>query len=154
MIDPYLIMADDNTDDIALLEEALHFTGNPDVRIIASNDGRDAWNILSTITVDTVLPRLLILDLNLPYICGDAFVTRMRSVNHLQHIPAIIISSGSIPQHQHADACFEKPGAWDEYLLFARMLCELYFSERPSGLMETSHIVVNYNISNNHENST
>jgi len=131
MIDPYFLMADDNFGDFELLQEALRVIPmGSDLRLVHACDGQKAWEILNTIPTGGILPRLVVMDLHLPYITGVDVVARMKGSTQLSSIPSIIISSGGVPQEDCccADAFFEKPGTWPEYLTFARTLCDSYLS--------------------------
>jgi CheY-like chemotaxis protein len=130
MNDPYLLIADDNANDIELLGEALRSIGNESLQVIGVSDGLKAWNHLTTIPPQGPLPRLIILDLNLPDINGLEFASRLRHERALRKIPVIVVSSSSMTAYEGAhgiDACFEKPGEWADYLTFARFLTQAYF---------------------------
>lgn len=131
MTAPYLLMADDNRGDFELLQEALCVVHmGSDLRLVHVCDGQKAWDVLSAIPTGDAMPRLVVMDLHLPHITGVDVVARMKKSAHLSSIPSIIISSGGVPLQDRwcADAVFEKPGTWPEYLRFARTLSDRYLS--------------------------
>jgi len=86
-----VLVADDDADDIALLEEALREL-NPLVEIIAAADGVEALKLLK----DGAAPDVVFLDLNMPLKNG---LECLRDIGHAQLIPNVPVVVYSTSQN-------------------------------------------------------
>jgi CheY-like chemotaxis protein len=95
--------ADDDIDDLELVKDAF-FQYSDNVEVITVTDGSKALSFLNNLTQDDNLPCLIILDINMPVINGKEVLTRLREMEHLQSVPAVLFTTSSQP----ADKNFAK----------------------------------------------
>lgn len=92
-----------------------------------------ALELLSTdeAIAGTVLPNLVLLDLNLPRRNGFELLTLIRSTGHLKHLRVVIFTASSAFNDRRqavtlgADGYIAKPSAYDEYVEQLRSLITL-----------------------------
>ena len=88
--DPYVLMVEDNEDDVALTLRSLE--RNQFVyKIVVAHDGAEALKHLSE--NGRHLPVLILLDLNLPKVSGLEVLKQVRAATLLKNIPVLILSS-------------------------------------------------------------
>lgn len=91
------LIVDDDADDRELLLDAITEIDDQVSFQIAVN-GLEALNLLQEIKHDkTLLPRLIILDLNMPYLDGKSVFEKIKNDPLLEHIPIIVFSSSNNP---------------------------------------------------------
>ena len=95
--------ADDDIDDLELVRDAF-FQYSDNVEVITVTDGSKALSYLNNLDQDDNLPCLIILDINMPVINGKEVLTRLREMEHLQAVPAVLFTTSSQP----ADKNFAK----------------------------------------------
>lgn len=88
------LVADDDTDDIILLEDAIHSI-DENIKIDAAMDGRAAMNYLADAKKTGHLPNVLILDINMPVLNGKEVIALIKSDIDLQDLPIVIFSTSS-----------------------------------------------------------
>lgn len=88
---PPILLAEDSQDDVDLTREALVGNGilNP---LIVANDGVEA---LAYLEHADPLPRVVLLDLNMPRLGGIEVLRRMRADPRTRHIPVIILTTSN-----------------------------------------------------------
>lgn len=91
---PVVLYADDDADDRMLLADSF---GNvaPEVKLEAVSDGYKALNFLET--CGSELPRLLILDMNMPGLSGKEVLKQMRHERRFDTVPVVIFTTSSSP---------------------------------------------------------
>ena len=95
--------ADDDIDDLELVKDAFdQYSDN--VEVITATDGSRALSYLSNLSQNDNFPCLIILDINMPIIDGKEVLMRLREMDHLQSIPAVLFTTSSQP----ADKSFAK----------------------------------------------
>lgn len=88
--------ADDDIDDLELVADAFaQYSDN--VEVITATDGSRALAYLSNLNQHDNLPCLIILDINMPVINGKEVLMRLREINHLQSVPAVLFTTSSQP---------------------------------------------------------
>ena len=90
-----ILLVEDNPADIRLVQEALKDAG-VDTRLQVVRDGVEALDRLQGCARDSRLPRLILLDLNLPRLTGDAVLGKLRADPTLRHIPVLVITVSQI----------------------------------------------------------
>lgn len=121
-----ILIIDDDLEDIELLLEALKEC-EVDCVNFALN-AVDAFSFISSIRKKCNLPKIIITDLNLPGISGDKFISTLKGMSLLKHIPVVVFST-AVPQcklnsylEMDAVAFMKKPLNYNEFLDVAREL--------------------------------
>lgn len=98
-----VLYADDDPEDIELVSEAFqHFAKN--VELMTFPDGIELLNFIETVDPFHAAPCLFILDINMPRLNGKETLRRLRTVEALADVPAVLFSTSSLP----ADAAFAR----------------------------------------------
>jgi CheY-like chemotaxis protein len=88
--------ADDDIDDLELVKDAFaQYSDN--VEVITATDGSKALAYLNNLVHNHNLPCLIILDINMPVINGKEVLVRLREMDHLQSVPAVLFTTSSQP---------------------------------------------------------
>lgn len=85
-------MADDDKDDIALMEEAFE-RKKINEKLVAVRNGNDLLHYLYSITDRTDWPQLILLDLNMPDKNGMEALMAIKQDSTLKSIPVVIFST-------------------------------------------------------------
>ena len=92
-----ILIADDDLDDLELLEEAL-IEAKPNSTIDKATGGKAAINFLNTYT-DSNLPDLIILDYNMPDATGSEILAHIRKQKRYDKVPRVIFSTSGAERH-------------------------------------------------------
>ena len=87
-----IFLADDDQDDWFIIEDSMKEIGLPDA-ITFYSDGSDLLDALEQIPESANLPRLIILDLNMPRTNGTETLQSIKSSDRFTNIPVIIYST-------------------------------------------------------------
>lgn len=91
-----VIYADDDPDDIELVEDAFrHFSNN--VEVITFGDGSQVLSYLKNLSDTDPAPCLIILDINMPVLNGKETLIRLRQVDKFTDVPAVLFTTSSMP---------------------------------------------------------
>ena len=94
-----ILAADDDLEDLELIEDA--FSGlNADISFYKVTNGRAVIDYLNNLP-DLDLPRLIILDYNMPELKGSEVLAKIGKEKRYAHIPKLILSTSSAPLHIH-----------------------------------------------------
>lgn len=86
--------ADDDTDDLELVQEAFDkYTNN--VQVITAKDGVQALSYLQSLNEKTPTPCLIILDINMPLLNGKDVLRRIKELQPLASVPVVLFSTSS-----------------------------------------------------------
>jgi len=111
-----ILLIDDDEDDQEIFLTALECTRKP-VRCTVLDSARKA---LSQITKGELQTDLIFLDLNMPLMNGQRFLTEIKKDEKLREIPVVILSTSSnaatVAQVKQLGAChfFTKPGRFED----------------------------------------
>lgn len=95
MTTPHVLIAEDNPADATVITDTLQH-GPTTIRLTVTDDGRQALDHLNAIAGDPqLLPKLIILDLNLPGLTGHELLTEIRNHPALRLVPTLILSSSA-----------------------------------------------------------
>lgn len=114
-----IVVIDDNSADVYLMESALQQAGT-DFEIHSIADGETARNYIQA--PNSVLPDLVLLDLNLPRMDGVELLRLIRQQASFESVRVIVWSSLPSPKDRTAISEFQgthvicKPSSFDAYL--------------------------------------
>ncbi|MGB5980871.1 MAG: response regulator [Nonlabens sp.] len=99
-----------------------------DHELIEAENGEEALDLLK----QTIIPDIILLDLNMPKMSGIDFLKKMKSDNRFKYIPTIILTTSS--NERDLQACYElgiagyvlKPLKYDEYVLKIHRLLDYW----------------------------
>lgn len=96
-----ILLVEDNPDDVALTERAFK-KNNISNRVVVACDGVEAMDYLygtgKYAGEKTVLPQVVLLDLNLPKVSGLEVLKRIRTDERTQFLPVVILTSSKEEQ--------------------------------------------------------
>jgi CheY-like chemotaxis protein len=116
-----VLLAEDNDDDILMIEEGFAETGLLRVAHVAHN-GNEALDQLHSLSRSARLPGLVLLDINMPLRNGFEVMEAMKLDPTLRHIPVVVLTSSSreadIVRAYASGACsyLNKPMGYDRLL--------------------------------------
>lgn len=91
MQDKKILLADDDVEDRAIIQDAMDSLSAGDVMIFANN-GEQLLNLLNDFTT-SIYPCLVVLDLNMPKMSGTQTLSQLKSNKKFKDIPVIIYSA-------------------------------------------------------------
>lgn len=96
-----IVLAEDDVDDQFMMEEIIHdLDGEIDLSVF--DDGEKVMQFLHTLNHDE-LPRLIILDQNMPRMKGTETIQGLKEEKKWRHIPAVIYTT--YHDHRFAEHC-------------------------------------------------
>lgn len=116
MLYHHILLIDDDEDDQEIFLTALECTRKP-IQCTVIDSARKA---LSQITKGELKTDLIFLDLNMPLMNGQQFLTEIKKDEELRKIPVVILSTSSnaatVTQVKQLGAChfFTKPGRFED----------------------------------------
>jgi CheY-like chemotaxis protein len=116
-----ILLVDDDEDDKSIIQEAMDSLGASDVMWFA-DDGVHAMEMLDRNFNSSVIPSLIVLDLNMPKLNGTNTLKRLKDDKRFKHIPVIIYSTSVNPIEKErclslgANAYLTKPLSFNESL--------------------------------------
>ncbi len=96
-----VLYADDDIDDLQLIEEAFSKYYNT-IELKTATDGIEAISSLRQMADSGIKPCLIILDINMPRLDGRETLIRIKQMHELKSVPVILFSTSS----QHVDEMF------------------------------------------------
>lgn len=91
-----VVYADDDPDDIELVEESFRqFANNVEVKTF--QNGSQALSYLRNLPDEDLLPCLIILDVNMPVLNGKETLVRLRQMEKYEGVPAVLFTTSSMP---------------------------------------------------------
>ncbi|RLA10014.1 MAG: response regulator [Gammaproteobacteria bacterium] len=124
--DPLILLIEDNADHAELIRRAIAQCGIT-TKVTHLADGEIALDYLFGSAPLTVMPKLILLDINLPGVDGWQVLQRLKSARYAQ-VPVVMLSSSSDPTdillaaEFHANSFVTKPLQLQDYLSFAHNL--------------------------------
>lgn len=133
MSEKFLLLAEDNPNDVFLTERALKKCGYMNRMVIVSN-GQEAIDYLFALDPGDQ-PAVILLDLKLPFIDGLEVLRQIRSTERIRLLPVIVLSA-SVDEKDRQECLrlgandFQcKPIRFDEFVLFINQICHIWLSE-------------------------
>ena len=137
-----IILADDDAEDKAILQDAMEMLNNEEVLVFAEN-GEQVWDILEKDFGRDVLPCLVVLDLNMPRMNGVQTLERIKANERFKEIPVIIYSTSVNPLEKNkclslgAHSYITKPVSFNESMETAKtflQFCSVTFYSNHSSV--------------------
>ena len=88
----YLLYADDDIDDIEMVQEMTHQI-DPSLKLIAFTNGIEMIDYLKVLPKDAILPCFILLDMNMPQHDGIKILRLLKAENTLADIPVVMFST-------------------------------------------------------------
>jgi DNA-binding response OmpR family regulator len=127
---PYIVLIDDDEDDVELLTSSLELQG---INVKSFNAGDAAINYLKVITGTQKQPSLIILDYNMPRVNGEQVLILLKGDDTIKHIPVAIYTTSlsTITMNALLDlgahSCFIKPNNYKEFVSQVLVFNEIVF---------------------------
>ena len=123
---PNILYAEDDFDDFESLKEALDQISQHQLLLHAKN-GQEA---ISFIQNATVLPSLIVLDLNMPIMDGKEVLFWLKKSEEYKHIPIMVFTTSSREEdvklcQKHNCTFFRKPTLYRDLLHVAQIMLQL-----------------------------
>ena len=128
-----ILIADDDVEDLELIEEAIH-TVEPDADLHLVTNGKAVIEFLKPLEVED-LPCLIVLDYNMPELTGSQVLSQICAESKYDDIPKIILSTSSAPLHieecmsNGATECWVKPNNMKDLDTLARKILDICKAE-------------------------
>ncbi len=90
-----VLCVDDDPDDRELIRSAI-YNIDPDYIVDFATNGREAMKYLLD-SIDTELPCLIILDINMPVMDGKQTILEIKKISELSRIPIVVFSTSNHP---------------------------------------------------------
>lgn len=132
---PYILYADDDPDDLYLLNEMLKSV-SPEIVMHGCESGRQAYTFLEELPAGQPLPGAVILDLNMPDWNGSKTLEALKHNETYKDIPVIIFTNSDHPKHKEsalkmgAADFITKPYRKDELAKVCNVLAEYACQEQ------------------------
>lgn len=127
----HVLIVEDDRDDAFLLKRALKTAAleqQVDLEIAYTENGMDALGDVACKDLLNHLPDIIVVDLNMPVVNGERFLSVLRDDMRLTGVPAIVLTTAT-ENHvldnalsEGADAAFSKPNTNEELLAIARTI--------------------------------
>ena len=122
---PHVLLVEDNPADADLVEEAF-IDAEIDCNLAIMRDGAEALGFIEQLEADLcrACPDLILLDLNLPKVGGEALLERIRLSPRCTAAKVLIISSSDAPADRQrakelgASGYFHKPSSLEQFMEF------------------------------------
>lgn len=123
---PIILYAEDDFDDFESIKEALGQISDQQLLLHAKN-GQEA---ISFVEKATVLPSLIVLDLNMPVVDGKEVLHWLKDKNQFKNIPVMIFTTSSREEdvklcQKHGCTFFRKPTLYRDLLHVAQTMINL-----------------------------
>lgn len=117
----WILIVDDDVEDQQIMQEAFETLLLQESSIRFAETGEAALDCLCRYTDPDDLPRLIVLDLNMPKFSGIETLRMIKKNDFIKHVPVVIFSSSSNPtdmletQKEGAADYISKPSTFAQY---------------------------------------
>jgi CheY-like chemotaxis protein len=131
----YILCVDDDKDDSLLLAEAISNV-DASLQVKFEEDGEKALKFLSAAIEKKELPKLIVLDLNMPAMDGKQALTRIKADQNLKDVPVLVLSTSVtdpdiLELENKGVSIFAKPTTVKYYDEIARSIVNLMSEPNP-----------------------
>ena len=129
---PFILYAEDDTDDFEALQDALsQETSN--YTLVQAKNGLEMIAYLEN--KETSLPQLIVLDLNMPLMDGKEALQWLKSSEPFRHIPVMIFTTSSRDEDirlckMHECTFFRKPNLYRDLLHIVQIMLQISEKQR------------------------
>jgi CheY-like chemotaxis protein len=88
---PLILIAEDDPDDALMLKDAFSEINQTEVTFL--NNGKLLLDNINALLLDNNLPKLILVDLNMPVLDGRSVIKELRSSEQTKNIPLIVLST-------------------------------------------------------------
>jgi len=136
-----VLIIEDDPDDVFLLQKALKNAAialKCGVEVVVQRNGIDGIYSVARDDMQTKLPDVIVVDLNMPLLNGEEFLKLLRDLLQLRKLPAVVLTtSAEKPIHDGAlaagaDRVFVKPDTLAELELVARTILDIGVGVTPA----------------------
>lgn len=126
-----ILIVDDSDDDIMLFHEAFERI-DPLIQCAVASDGREALEKLEEMEKAGKLPKLILMDLNMPIMDGCTAVRKIRKRLSLLELTVVIFTSSELLEDAQnayaagANACVRKPDTYADWVNALRSLVAFF----------------------------
>lgn len=128
----YVLLADDDKDDVVLMEEAFYRKGVTE-KLVSVKDGDELLTYLYALNDSSKWPRVILLDLNMPGKGGRETLAELKQHRSLKTIPVVIYSTTS--DQTEIKQCYElgansyvvKPSGFEKLLITVENIHSYWF---------------------------
>ena len=116
-----ILLIEDNDGDIMLTMEAFEEWKSAN-KITVAKDGQEAIDFFNNDNKHTIIPDLILLDINLPKVNGHEVLKFIKGEEKLKHIPVIMLTTSSsaadinLAYNNQANCYITKPNELDAFL--------------------------------------
>lgn len=134
-----IIYADDDRDDREMVTEAFSQYA-PNVDVVEFMNGAEAVKFLQSLPETHPAPCLIILDINMPQMCGKEALTKIRLMERFTETPAILFTTSShqsdkMYAEQFGAGFISKPQSYDDLKDIARQFANRCTDDVKIGLL-------------------
>ncbi|MEM6836955.1 MAG: response regulator [Cyanobacteria bacterium P01_C01_bin.120] len=135
---PVLLVVEDSDEDFEALGRIMRRTCDIQIPLKRCVDGDEALDFLTQISAcgeekNSYLPKLILLDLNLPGTDGREVLMHIKQDERLREIPVIVLTTSSNPRDVHA--CYQsgvnsymvKPTNIEQFKALVRLFVDYWF---------------------------
>jgi CheY-like chemotaxis protein len=88
-----ILYAEDDPDDLFMVKQA--FEQHDHIEVIHAPNGLDALQLLESMKSKSILPCLVILDINMPVMDGKEALRKIRETTNFKEIPVVLFSTSN-----------------------------------------------------------
>ena len=127
-----ILLVEDNEGDIVLTSEAFEDCGS-NIELQIARNGKEAINILFDQKDESLLPDLILLDINLPLLNGHEVLKKIKENTKTKHIPVVILTTSSamsdinLTYENHANCFITKPADINDFFETINVLSNYWF---------------------------
>ncbi len=126
LFNPLILIAEDDPDDALMLKDAFSEIGQKQVTFLSN--GKLLLQFIKELEIVNQLPKLVLVDLNMPLIDGRTVIKQLKKNKNTGHIPLVVLSTtrnkDDIDEVMQlgADEFFTKPSSFNDLVEITRLI--------------------------------